>query len=105
PGLHDSITAACHAAGFSPRTGQEAPRIVATLNLDSSGLGVTIVPESLSDLGRGQIAYRRLKAQPPLVAPIWLAHRSEPDSAAAERFVDLVQAAAPRRRRGARPRR
>src|SRR5918999_859131 len=33
PGLYDTIIAACRGAGFSPRVGQEAPRIVSTLNL------------------------------------------------------------------------
>jgi DNA-binding transcriptional LysR family regulator len=32
PGLYDAILSACNAAGFSPRVGQEAPRIVSTLN-------------------------------------------------------------------------
>lgn len=95
PGLHDAITAACHAAGFSPRTEQEAPRMVATLNLVSAGLGVTIVPESLSDLGRGQIVYRSLAPRPRLVASIWLTHRPETDSPAAQRFVELVRESAP----------
>src|SRR5687768_2854799 len=33
PGLYDTIIAACRSVGFSPRVGQEAPRIVSTLNL------------------------------------------------------------------------
>ena len=47
PGLYDAILAACTAAGFSPRIGQEAPRIVSTLNLVAAGLGISLVPESL----------------------------------------------------------
>ena len=42
PGLYDAIIAACHGAGFSPRIGQEAPRIVSTLNLVAAGLGLGI---------------------------------------------------------------
>ena len=44
PGLYDTIITACRGAGFSPRVGQEAPRIISTLNLVAAGLGVSIVP-------------------------------------------------------------
>ena len=44
PGLYDAILSACNAAGFSPRVGQEAPRIVSTLNLVAAGLGISLVP-------------------------------------------------------------
>jgi hypothetical protein len=49
-GLYDVILAACSEAGFSPHVSQEAPRIVSTLNLVAAGLGITIVPASLSRL-------------------------------------------------------
>ncbi len=39
PGLYDSIIAACQQAGFSPRVGQEAPRLASTLSLVAAGLG------------------------------------------------------------------
>ena len=50
PGLHDAIIAACDRAGFSPQIGQEAPRMLSTLSLVAAGLGVTLVPESMSRL-------------------------------------------------------
>eukprot|EP01030_Chromulinospumella_sphaerica_P026193 gene26193-26374_t len=42
PGLYDAIISACRAAGFSPRVGQEAPRMMSTLSLVAAGLGVSI---------------------------------------------------------------
>ena len=42
-----TLCEACHAAGFSPLIGQEAPRIVSTLNLVAAGVGIAIVPASL----------------------------------------------------------
>ena len=95
PGLHDQIIGACQAAGFSPRIEQEAPRIVATLNLVAAGLGVTIVPESLSGMQLEDIVYRPLAVPPRLVAPIRLACRMTDHSAAARRFVSLVRRSAP----------
>lgn len=91
PGFYDSIIAACHRAGFAPQIAQEAPRVLSTLNLVAAGLGVTIVPESLSALGMAGLTYRRLKGRPRLMAPLNLACRSVDHSAAARQFVELVR--------------
>jgi DNA-binding transcriptional LysR family regulator len=92
PGLYDAIIAACHAAGFSPRIGQEAPRIVSTLNLVAAGLGISIVPASLQRMHMDGVVYCRLKgaaAQPR--APLLLATRRGEASAAVRRFAELVR--------------
>jgi DNA-binding transcriptional LysR family regulator len=94
PGLYDTITGACHRAGFMPRIEQEAPRIVATLNLVASGFGVTIVPESLCAMRLAGVTYRAIGEAEQLVAPISLACRTNDHSAAARRFVDVVRHAA-----------
>ncbi|MET0986716.1 MAG: LysR family transcriptional regulator [Steroidobacteraceae bacterium] len=91
PGLYDAIITACRGAGFSPRVGQEAPRILSTLNLVAAGLGVSIVPESLSRLQMDGVLYRPLANDPPLHAPLILACRRGEQSAAVQRFIDLVQ--------------
>ena len=91
PGLYDSIITACRGAGFSPRVGQEAPRIVSTLNLVAAGLGVSIVPESLRRLQMDEVVYRELAEDPRLVAPLILASRRGENSAAVQRFIDVVQ--------------
>jgi DNA-binding transcriptional LysR family regulator len=97
PGLHDTIIAACHRAGFSPVVGQEAPRMLSTLSLVAAGLGVTIVPASMQRLHLDDVVYRRLKdAQ--LSAPLSLACRSGETSAAVRRFAELVQRMAKSRR-------
>jgi DNA-binding transcriptional LysR family regulator len=90
PGLYDSIITACRGAGFSPRVGQEAPRIVSTLNLVAAGLGVSIVPESLRRLQMDGVVYRELDNNANLTAPLILACRRSENSAAVERFVDVV---------------
>jgi DNA-binding transcriptional LysR family regulator len=71
--------------------GQEAPRILSTLNLVAAGLGVSIVPESLSRLQMDGVHYRPLASEPPLHAPLILACRRGEQSAAVQRFIDLVQ--------------
>lgn len=91
PGLYDTIITACKGAGFSPRVGQEAPRILSTLNLVAAGLGVSIVPASLRRLEMDGVVYRSIaKNQQPL-APLILACRGRENSAAVQRFIDLVK--------------
>jgi len=94
PGLHDAIMGACHRAGFMPRIEQQAPRIVATLNLVASGFGVTIVPQSLRAMRLEGVTYRPIAPGARLVAPIRLACRKLDHSASARRFVEVVRRAA-----------
>jgi DNA-binding transcriptional LysR family regulator len=90
PGLYDAIIAACQRAGFSPRIGQEAPRLLATLSLVAAGLGVTLVPQSMRRLRLEGIAYRSLDSAAGLVAPLNLAYRRGESGAAARAFIALV---------------
>jgi DNA-binding transcriptional LysR family regulator len=94
PGLYDTIIAACRSAGFSPRVGQEAPRIISTLNLVAAGLGVSVVPASLQRLQMDGIVYRKLEDMPQLTAPLILACRRGENAAAVQRFIDLVRSTA-----------
>ena len=91
PGLHDAIIAACDRAGFSPQIGQEAPRMLSTLSLVAAGLGVTLVPESMSRLQAEGVAYRALDRSTPLTAPLNLAYRRRDSAAAVRRFVGLIE--------------
>lgn len=91
PGLYDTIIAACRGAGFSPHVGQEAPRILSTLNLVAAGLGVSIVPESLRRLQMDGVVYRRLEDNAQLRAPLILASRRGEHAAAVQRFIELVR--------------
>src|SRR5580698_5308712 len=57
PGLYDAILSACIATGFNPRIGQEAPRIVSTLDLVAAGLGVSLVPDSVPRMLMNGVAF------------------------------------------------
>jgi DNA-binding transcriptional LysR family regulator len=94
PGLHDAIIAACDRAGFSPEIGQEAPRMLSTLSLVAAGLGVTVVPASMSRLEAEGVVYRPIDKSAQLTAPLNLAYRRDEISAAVRRFVALVQRSA-----------
>jgi len=90
-GLYDVIIATCARAGFSPRVGQEAPRIVSTLNLVAAGLGVTLVPASLAGLPLEGVTYRQLKDRPAFKVPLDLVCRQAERSAATLDFIELVR--------------
>lgn len=91
PGLYDTIISACHAAGFSPRIGQEAPRILSTLNLVAAGLGISLVPASLQRMNMDGVTYRGLKGTPQPKAPLYLASRRGDASATVRRFLELIR--------------
>lgn len=94
PGLHDAIISACDRAGFSPIIGQEAPRMLSTLSLVAAGLGVSLVPASMSRLEADGVAYRALAASTQLTAPLNLAHRRDEASAVVRGFITLIQRSA-----------
>ena len=91
PGLYDAIIAACRSVGFSPRVGQEAPRLLSTLSLVAAGLGVSIIPDSMRRLDTEGIAYRPLSDAPDLVAPLYLAYRAADLSGATRRLIAQVR--------------
>lgn len=91
PGLYDAIISACRAAGFSPRIGQEAPRMVSTLSFVAAGLGVSIVPESMRRLNTEGIAYMTLSDAGSPVAPLQVAWRRAPMSGAMQQLIAQVR--------------
>ncbi|TQV83780.1 LysR family transcriptional regulator [Denitrobaculum tricleocarpae] len=92
PGLYDRIITACAGAGFTPQIVQEAPRVGSTLNLVAAGLGISFVPGSLCASHTDGIAYRPVKCDPPLLAPIMLACRKTEASEAVKSFIQIVRA-------------
>lgn len=93
-GMYDMTIAACHLAGFNPRIGQLAPRITLTLGLVAAGLGISIVPVSMSRMNMDGVAYRRLKGTAHAKAILNLASRRGDPSAVVRHFLDSVRQAA-----------
>lgn len=90
-------TAACQAAGFSPRIGnlgastQLAPRITSTLSLVGAGLGITFVPSSLQRMNMEGVAYRAIKGPIRPKATLKLASRRGDQSAVVKQFINFVR--------------
>ena len=89
--MRDAVFAACRAAGFSPRVGQEAPHVISTLPFVAIGIGISIVPASLEDLNVRGVVYRSLKGGPLLKAPLNLASRRGDPSEVVRQFVALAR--------------
>ena len=86
--------AACRAAGFIPRLGQQAPRITSTLGLVAAGLGIALVPESMRKMSMDGVLYRRLKGAALPKAVLGLASRRGDPSAVVRQFLTFVRKAA-----------
>jgi DNA-binding transcriptional LysR family regulator len=89
--MRDAVFAACRAAGFSPRVGQEAPHVISTLPLVATGIGISIVPASLEDMNIRGVVYRSLKGGALLKAPLNLASRRGDPSKVVRQFVALAR--------------
>ena len=89
-GIHDETIAACRDAGFSPRIGQQAPRITSTLGLVATGLGVAIVPESMQRMTMDGVVFRRLSGAQPK-AFLGLAWRRADTSPLLRQFLRTVK--------------
>ena len=94
PGLYDAILSASNKAGFTPRIGQEAPRIVSTLNLVAAGLGISLVPESLQRMHMDGVAFRRVSGAVQPRAPLYLASRRGETSTVVRKFLVLARRSA-----------
>jgi DNA-binding transcriptional LysR family regulator len=86
PTLHDTIIGACRQAGFEPVSGQLAPQIASVVNLVAAGLGVSVVPASMSQLRITGVVYRKIAGQAP-TARLALAFRRGETSAMVHNFV------------------
>jgi DNA-binding transcriptional LysR family regulator len=93
-GLYAATIAACHAAGFTPRLGQEAPRLASTLSLVAIGLGISFVPASLQRMRMDGVVYRRLAGPHQPKSPLNLASRRGDPSAVVQQLLSLVKRAA-----------
>ena len=94
PGLTDVIIAACQAAGFIPRFGQEALRPTSALNFVAAGHGISIVPAALQRMQLDGVSYRRLTGAPRLKAPLNLVSRRGDPSPVVRQFLNMVRRAA-----------
>lgn len=89
PGLHDAILACFHDAAVTPRIAQEAIQMQTIVGLVSAGMGIALVPQSVSNLRRPGVEYRPLAGKVPLVET-GLAWRRDDASPVLQAFLELI---------------
>jgi DNA-binding transcriptional LysR family regulator len=67
PAFHDTIIACFRDAGVTPHIGQEAIQMQTIIGLVSAGMGMALVPQSVSNLKRPGVEYRSLGDAAPLI--------------------------------------
>ncbi|AMO93883.1 bacterial regulatory helix-turn-helix, lysR family protein [Collimonas fungivorans] len=90
PGFHDTILGCFRAAGVTPHIGQEAIQMQTIVGLVSAGMGIALVPQSVSNLQRPGVDYRELQDQTPLVET-GLAWRRDNVSPVLQAFLELLR--------------
>jgi DNA-binding transcriptional LysR family regulator len=90
PGGYDLTIAACRRAGFEPILGQSAPQIVSIVPMVAAGLGVSIVPRSLSRITIDGVACVPIEGGGPR-AEICLAYCRNERSSAVRTFVAVTR--------------
>ena len=90
-GLYDQIVGFCRSAGFVPRVEQEAILMSTIVSLVAAGMGVALVPASLTHMRRTGVVYRPLAETSPLME-VGLAWREGDEEPAVAAFVAHARA-------------
>ena len=90
PGFHDTILACFRNAGQTPHIGQEAIQMQTIVGLVSAGMGVALVPQSVSNLKRPGVDYRELEDATSQIET-GLAWRKDNTSPVLQAFLELLR--------------
>jgi DNA-binding transcriptional LysR family regulator len=89
PSFHAQIMGFCSRAGFEPRIVREASDGQAVIGLVGAGMGVAVVPESVTKLNTAGVQYRLVTGLPE-TAEIVLAWRRDNTNQALKRFIQTA---------------
>jgi DNA-binding transcriptional LysR family regulator len=90
-GFYELVLSLCRKAGFTPKVSQVAAQIHTMISLVAAGLGVTLVPASVSSLRRVGVVYRKLANETPLVETS-VAYLQSAQSPVLDNFLQAVRA-------------
>ncbi|XLZ70017.1 LysR family transcriptional regulator [Massilia sp. SR12] len=90
PALYDAILSVFRDAGITPEVGQEAIQMQTIVSLVSAGMGIALVPQSVSNLRRPGVEYLPLVQSTPLVET-GLAWRRDNASPVLRGFLQLMK--------------
>jgi DNA-binding transcriptional LysR family regulator len=97
-GFYNLVMSLCREAGFTPKVSQVATQIHTMISLVAAGLGVTLVPASVSSLRRAGVVYRKLANETPLVETS-VAYLKSSQSSVLENFLQTIRAVTRKTRR------
>ena len=78
PGLYHSIFQTCFKAGLSPKVAQEADQFQTAIGLVCVGMGVALVPESMTALKRDGVKYLQTDDDNPVIETLMVRFQDEP---------------------------
>jgi len=90
PALHDAILSCWRAAGITLAVGQQAIQMQTIVSLVSAGMGLALVPQSVSNLMRPGVEYRALADPTPRV-DTGIAWRRDNPSPVLQGFLELLR--------------
>ncbi|BBZ11757.1 LysR family transcriptional regulator [Mycobacterium branderi] len=92
PEFHDDLVGACRRAGFVPDVVHECSAMPTVVGLVAAGIGVSLVPRSISSIGVDGVVYRDIIGMPveAHIAMVVMAANSRP---LVRSFTDTVHAA------------
>jgi DNA-binding transcriptional LysR family regulator len=93
PAYYDIVVTLYHQAGFSLKVVQEVETIQTTLSLVAAGLGVSIQPSSIRQLGRVGVVYRPLRGRIPVVE-MGIVYRPDDRSHTLQSFLSVARSIA-----------
>ncbi len=88
-GLYRTVVNACEAAGFKPIEGIEAPQLTSVITFVAAGMGISVIPATMSQLQAEGVAYLEIEGAS-VVAELAIAHRRKPQSTTLQAFLRLV---------------
>ncbi len=94
PAFHDAILTCFRTAGVTPTIGQEAIQMQTIIGLVSAGMGIALVPQSVSNLKRSGVQYITLADQATLVET-GIAWRRDNASPVLRVFLELLRKKSP----------
>jgi DNA-binding transcriptional LysR family regulator len=92
-GIHEEIIAACHQAGFVPKSILPIRLAETAVCLVARNLGVALIPQSFRLLKVNGVVYKSLAHQVPLIQ-MYAIRRKEPESPLAENLWSFVESMA-----------
>ncbi len=88
-GIYDTVVTACERAGFSPKLGQEAPQLSSIISLVAAGMGVSLVPMTMSQYRAEGVTYLPIGGETP-IAQLGIVFRTNAHAPALEHAKTLA---------------